>query len=77
MGQETQRESLPETLQSVIDEIGRKSPAELAAAEREPDTAIIARKPEAWISALRPRVVDAEAFAIEQESWRDVEHHAP
>jgi hypothetical protein len=32
-------ESMPETLQSVIDEIGRKSPAELAATEREPDTA--------------------------------------
>lgn len=31
---------------------------------------IIARKPEPWISALRPRVVDAEAFAVEQESWR-------
>lgn len=31
---------------------------------------IIARKPEPWISSLRPRVVDAEAFAIEQESWR-------
>jgi hypothetical protein len=31
---------------------------------------IIARKPEPWISTLRPRVVDAEAFAIEQESWR-------
>lgn len=31
---------------------------------------IIARKPESWISALRPRVVDAAAFAIEQESWR-------
>ena len=31
---------------------------------------IIARKPEPWISALRPRVVDAEAFGIEQESWR-------
>jgi hypothetical protein len=31
---------------------------------------IVARQPEPWISALRPRVVDAEAFAIEQESWR-------
>jgi hypothetical protein len=31
---------------------------------------IIARKPEPWNSALRPRVVDTDAFAIEQESWR-------
>ena len=31
---------------------------------------IVARKPEPWISTLRPRVVDVEAFAIEQESWR-------
>jgi hypothetical protein len=31
---------------------------------------IIARKPELWISAPRPRVVDAKAFALEQELWR-------
>jgi hypothetical protein len=102
-------ERMPQTLQSILDEVGRKSPAELAAAERDPDTAnylreklrvtgrketgpwhatpaqtaelqrfvveralrwIVARQPEPWISALRRRVVDAEAFAIEQESWR-------
>jgi hypothetical protein len=32
-------ESMPETLRSILDEVGRKSPAELGAAEREPDIA--------------------------------------
>jgi hypothetical protein len=106
---ERRNERMPQTLQSILDEVGRKSRAELAAAERDPDTAnylreklrvtgrketgpwhatpaqtaelqrfvveralrwIVARQPEPWISALRPRVVDTEAFAIEQESWR-------
>lgn len=31
---------------------------------------IFTRKPAPWIAKFRPRVVDAEAFAIEQESWR-------
>jgi hypothetical protein len=31
---------------------------------------IIMRNPEAWITALRPRVVDAQAFITEQESWK-------
>ena len=31
---------------------------------------VIARKPAPWIVATRPRTVDAEAYATEQESWK-------
>lgn len=31
---------------------------------------VIARRPEPWIPAVRRRVVDAEAFATEQDCWR-------
>jgi len=31
---------------------------------------VITRKPAPWIVAIRPRTVDAESYAMEQESWK-------
>lgn len=31
---------------------------------------IIARRPEEWVASVRPRTVNAEAFATEQDAWK-------